>query len=64
MPTRLPANDALSGVQQDMQNFMENYSDFSAAQLNAGKHVTLISELSRIVDARTLMQVIGMLSNP
>ena len=36
---------------------MENYSDFSAAQLNAGKHVTLLSELSRLVDSRTLMQV-------
>jgi hypothetical protein len=38
------------------QNFVENFSEFSAAQRNAGKHVTLMSELSRLVDARTLMQ--------
>lgn len=42
---------------EDMQNFVENFSEFSAAQRNAGKHVTLMSELSRLVDARTLMQV-------
>ena len=40
-----------------MQNFVENFSEFSAAQRNAGKHVTIMSELSRLVDARTLMQV-------
>ena len=42
---------------EDMQNFVENYSDFSAAQRNASKHVTLISTLSSIVDSRSLMQV-------
>ena len=42
---------------EDMQNFVENYSEFSAAQRNASKHVTLISTLSSIVDARSLMQV-------
>ena len=36
---------------------MENFSEFSAAQRNAGKHVTLMSELSRLVEARTLMTV-------
>ena len=41
----------------DMLNFVENFSEFSAAQRNAGKHVTLMSELSRHVDARSLMQV-------
>ena len=41
---------------EDMQNFVENFSEFSAAQRNAGKHVTLMSELSRVVDARMLMQ--------
>ena len=40
-----------------MQNFVENFSEFSAAQRNAGKHVTLMSELSRLVEARTLMTV-------
>ena len=39
------------------QNFVENFSEFSAAQRNAGKHVTLMSELSRLVEARTLMTV-------
>ena len=42
---------------EDMQNFVENFSEFSAAQRNAGKHVTLVSELSRVVDARSLMRV-------
>ena len=41
-----------------MQNFVENFSEFSAAQRNAGKHVTIMSELSRLVDTRTLMQVL------
>ena len=44
-----------------MQNFVENFSEFSAAQRNAGKHVTIMSELSRLVDARTLMQVSSLL---
>jgi hypothetical protein len=48
---------------EDMQNFVENFSEFSAAQRNAGKHVTLMSELSRLVDARTLMQV-GLATRP
>ena len=42
---------------EDMQNFVENFSEFSAAQRNAGKHVTLVNELSRVVDARSLMRV-------
>lgn len=41
---------------EEMQAFVENYSEFSAAQRNASKHVTLISTLSSIVDSRTLMQ--------
>ena len=40
-----------------LQNFVENFSEFSAAQRNAGKHVTLMSELSRLVEARSLMTV-------
>ena len=40
-----------------LQNFVENFSEFSAAQRNAGKHVTIMSELSRLVDTRILMQV-------
>ncbi len=42
---------------EDMQNFVDNYSEFSTAQRNASKHITLMSELSKLVDARTLMQV-------
>ena len=42
---------------EEMQNFVEGFSEFSAAQRNAGKHVTLITELSRHVDSRNLMQV-------
>ena len=41
----------------DMLNFVENFSEFSTAQRNAGKHVTLMSEMSRLVDQRSLMQV-------
>jgi vacuolar protein sorting-associated protein 45 len=51
------ANSRNLNTIRDMQDFVENFSEFSAAQRNAGKHVTLVSELSRLVDARTLMQV-------
>lgn len=47
-----------------LQNFVENFSEFSAAQRNAGKHVTIMSELSRLVDTRTLMQVCVNLCSP
>ena len=49
---------------EDMQNFVESFSEFSAAQRNAGKHVTLMSELSRLVDTRSLMQVSGVRARP
>jgi Sec1 family len=42
---------------EDMQNFVEGFSDFSAAQRNVGKHVTLMSEMSAAVDSRGLMQI-------
>lgn len=42
---------------EDMQNFMEGFSEFSAAQRNAGKHVTLMSELSSAVESRGLMDI-------
>ena len=50
-----PCSHGIHGVL--LQNFVENLSEFSAAQRNAGKHVTIMSELSRLVDTRTLMQV-------
>jgi len=53
----LPRLFLTSALRVVMQNFVENFSEFSAAQRNAGKHVTIMSELSRLVDARTLMQV-------
>lgn len=56
---RHTANSRNLNTIHEMQNFVENFSEFSAAQRNAGKHVTLVSELSRLVDARTLMQVSG-----
>ena len=54
-----------SAYQESSGNFRNNndpcaaqgFSDFSAAQFDAGKHVSLITELSRQVDARNLMQV-------
>lgn len=49
---------------EDMQNFVEGFSEFSAAQRNAGKHVTLITELSRHVDSRNLMQVSSVSASP
>lgn len=42
---------------EDMQNFMEGFSEFSAAQRNAGKHVTLMGELSSAVESRGLMHI-------
>ena len=42
---------------EEMQSFVENYSEFSQSQKNASKHVTLISTLSAVVDSRALMQV-------
>ena len=53
----LPRLILTSALPVVVQNFVENFSEFSAAQRNAGKHVTIMSELSRLVDARTLMQV-------
>ena len=42
---------------EDMQNFVDSFGEFSAAQRSAGKHVTLMSELSAAVDRRSLMDV-------
>lgn len=40
-----------------MANFIDNLSDYNHAQGVTYKHVTLMSELSRIVEHRLLMQV-------
>ena len=42
---------------EDMANFIDNLSDYSHNQGVTYKHVTLMSELSRIVEQRLLMQV-------
>lgn len=41
---------------EDMQRFVENYPEFRAKQGNVSKHVTLVTELSRIVEEGMLMR--------
>ena len=40
---------------EDMQRFVENYPEFRAKQGNVSKHVTLMTELSRLVEEGMLM---------
>jgi len=40
---------------EDMQRFVENYPEFRSKQGNVSKHVTLMTELSRIVEEGNLM---------
>ena len=42
---------------QDMKNFVENYPQFKKMSGAVSKHVTLVSELSRIVAAGNLMEI-------
>ena len=41
----------------DMKNFVENYPQFKKMSGTVSKHVTLVSELSRLVQMRSLLQV-------
>lgn len=41
----------------DMQRFVENYPEFRAKSGNVSKHVTLMGEMSRVIDERHLMKV-------
>jgi vacuolar protein sorting-associated protein 45 len=41
---------------EDMQRFVENYPEFRSKQGNVSKHVTLVTELSRIVEEGMLMR--------
>ena len=41
----------------DMQRFVENYPEFRAKSGNVSKHVTLMGEMSRLIDERHLMKV-------
>jgi hypothetical protein len=42
---------------QDMQRFVLQHSDFSRAQGNVTKHVSIVTQLSEVVAARHLMDV-------
>eukprot|EP00027_Filamoeba_sp_ATCC50430_P014952 CAMPEP_0168571970 /NCGR_PEP_ID=MMETSP0413-20121227/17664_1 /TAXON_ID=136452 /ORGANISM="Filamoeba nolandi, Strain NC-AS-23-1" /LENGTH=552 /DNA_ID=CAMNT_0008604947 /DNA_START=41 /DNA_END=1696 /DNA_ORIENTATION=+ len=41
----------------DIKNFIENYPEFKKLSGNVSKHVTLMGELSRLVDNRSLLDV-------
>ena len=41
----------------DMKNFVEHYPQFKKMSGTVSKHVTLVSELSRLVGARNLLQI-------
>ena len=41
----------------DMQSFLDRYPAFRSKSLNVSKHVALISELSRLVETHSLMDV-------
>lgn len=45
---------------EDMQRFLENYPEFRQKSVTVSKHLTLLTELSRVVDERSLMAVSGM----
>ncbi|WOL02950.1 vacuolar protein-sorting-associated protein [Canna indica] len=42
---------------EDMANFVNNYPEYRKMQGNVSKHVTMVTEMSRIVDERKLMTV-------
>jgi len=42
---------------QDMKKFVEDYPEFRKLSGNVSKHVTLMGELSRLVDVRSLFEV-------
>ncbi|KAK3260768.1 vacuolar protein sorting-associated protein 45 [Cymbomonas tetramitiformis] len=50
------SNQNISSI-EDMQRFVENYPEFRAKSGNVSKHVAVLSELNRLIDARQLMQV-------
>ena len=45
---------------EDMQKFLDNYPEFRQKSVTVSKHLTLLTELSRAVDERSLMAVSGM----
>jgi vacuolar protein sorting-associated protein 45 len=42
---------------EDIKKFIENYPEFRKLSGNVSKHVSLMGELSRVVDARALLDV-------
>lgn len=42
---------------EDMAKFVDNYPGYRKMQGNVSKHVTLVTEMSKIVDERKLMLV-------
>lgn len=42
---------------EDMKRVLENYPEFRHISLTVGKHVTILGELSRVIDDRKLMRV-------
>lgn len=45
------------GVTEDMARFVDNYPEYKKMQGNVSKHVTLVTEMSKLVEARKLMMV-------
>ncbi|KAK5095568.1 vacuolar protein sorting-associated protein 45 [Exophiala xenobiotica] len=54
--TRTKTNTELNSI-NDMKRFIEDYPEFRKLSGNVSKHVTLISELSRLVSANHLLDV-------
>ena len=42
---------------EDMARFVDNYPEYKKMQGNVSKHVTLVTEMSKLVEARKLMLV-------
>lgn len=45
------------GFTEDMARFVDNYPEYKKMQGNVSKHVTLVTEMSKLVEARKLMLV-------
>lgn len=54
--TRTKTNAEITSI-NDMKRFIEDYPEFRKLSGNVSKHVTLVSELSRIVSANNLLDV-------
>ncbi|KAL2622932.1 hypothetical protein R1flu_003137 [Riccia fluitans] len=54
--TKAKSNQNIQSL-EDMVKFVENYPEYRKQQGNVSKHVTLMTEMSRIVDERQLMSV-------